>query len=131
MRIGLLVESATILEFLSTALGLAGHTVCTCASEDALLASLFLDSQVHTPLPYDLLILDVILPETPSDLELLTLLDRAVAGLPLIVMTSSSSHLVKRAEHTFPHVAFLLRPFHMDVLTHLIEAQTHRVVQAL
>lgn len=131
MHIGLLVESATIVEFLSSALGLAGHIICPCASEDALLASLFEDSRVRTPLPYDLLILDVILPEMPSDLDLLALLDRAVARLPLIVLTSSSPHLVKRAEHTFPRAAFLLRPFHLDSLTHLLEAQTRRAVQAL
>jgi hypothetical protein len=47
------------------------------------------------------------------------------------VITSSSAHLVKRAEHTFPRAAFLLRPFHMDSLTHLMEVQTHRAVQAL
>src|SRR5436309_1085850 len=59
MKIGLLEDNANIHEYLTTALEMVGHTVFTHIDGMSLLDILYAEQSIQTPLPYDLLIIDL------------------------------------------------------------------------
>src|SRR5947208_16410047 len=64
MRIGLLEDNSAIHEYLTTVLQLSGHTVSTHTDGLSLLDDLLAEQSVETPLPYDLMIVDILLSGT-------------------------------------------------------------------
>lgn len=128
MRIGLLEENAALAEFFCAALGLAGHTVDVHASAVSLLESLSTSPRARMAQCYDLLILDIRI-DTPDELALLTQFEDILPGQPFMVISSSRPSQITRAMQAHPTIGFLLKPFHMRVLSAHIERQGKATMQ--
>ncbi|HBE28853.1 MAG TPA: hypothetical protein DDW25_08195, partial [Ktedonobacter sp.] len=71
MRIGLLEDNTAIHEYITTVLKLAGHTVSTHTVGLSLLDELLAEQSTQSSLPYDLVIVDLLLPGTLSGLAVI------------------------------------------------------------
>lgn len=125
MHIGLLEESPAIAEFLCTALHMARHTISVHASAASLLEGMFIGPGMCAPQPYDLIILDVLI-DKPEELLFLAQIDRTILGQPLVVITASHANQIAQTRQAYPHIAFLPKPFHLEVLSAHIEGHVVR-----
>ncbi len=117
MKIGLLEDNANIHEYLTTALEMVGHTVFTHIDGMSLLDIL------QTPLPYDLLIIDLSLPGTLSGLSVINYIRQTIAPetLPIIVLSAASQSQLEQIRTRFPNVQVLQKPCGIKTLLQLIE----------
>src|SRR5260370_38714090 len=62
MKIGLLEDNPAILDYMTTALQMAGYSVESHTASASLLDSLLTGEDLPNPLPYDVVIIDLLLP---------------------------------------------------------------------
>ena len=124
MRIGLLEDNTAIHEYITTVLELAGHAVFTHTVGMSLLDELFTDTGSHSPLPYELVIVDLLLPGTLSGLAVINSIRQTIPPktLPIIVVSAASQKQLLQIRERFPDVQVLQKPFPMKKLLQLIEA---------
>ncbi|TMD83762.1 MAG: response regulator [Chloroflexi bacterium] len=125
MRIGLLEDNSAIHEYLTTVLQLSGHTVSTHTDGLSLLDELLAEQSAETPLPYDLVIVDILLPGTLSGLAVINSIRQNIPPetLPIIVVSAASQHQLEQIRERFPDVQVLQKPFPMKTLLELIESK--------
>jgi DNA-binding response OmpR family regulator len=123
MNIGLLEDNPAILEYMSTALSMARHDVYAHADSPSLLATIFHQNGVRSPLPYDLVIVDLLLPGDMSGVEVIHRIYQTIAPriLPIIIVSACSQDELTQVKARFPDVPILRKPFKMSNLLHLIE----------
>jgi len=123
MNIALLEDNPAILDYMSTALRMAGHTIYTHTDGLSLLAALFRQADVPTPLPYDLLIVDLLLPGNVSGTDAIRRIHQTIpsGSLPIIIVSACSEGELAQVKASFPHVPILRKPFRMSSLLHIIE----------
>jgi CheY-like chemotaxis protein len=123
MNIGLLEDNPAIVDFMSIALRMAGHQVYPHTDSPSLLAQLFHQTGIRSPLPYDLVIVDLLLPGTMSGIEAIHRVYQAIPArrLPIIIVSACSQEELAQVKARFPHVPILRKPFKMSSLLHLIE----------
>jgi DNA-binding response OmpR family regulator len=123
MKIGLLEDNANIHEYLTTALEMVGHTVFTHIDGMSLLDILYAEQSIQTPLPYDLLIIDLSLPGTLSGLSVINYIRQTIAPetLPIIVLSAASQSQLEQIRTRFPNVQVLQKPSGIKTLLQLIE----------
>jgi DNA-binding response OmpR family regulator len=124
MRIGLLEDNTAIHEYITTVLEMAGHSVFTHTIGMSLLDKLIADASSNTPLPYDLVIVDLLLPGTLSGLAVINSIRQIIPPktLPILVVSAASQKQLKQIHERFPDVQVLQKPFSMKKLLHLIES---------
>lgn len=122
MNIALLEDNPPILDYLSTALEMHGHTVHTFTDSAPLLETLLPGKHTHASLPYDLAIIDLLLPGPVSGIETIQKIWQALAPyrLPMIVVSACSQKELEEARSSLPQVPILRKPFKMRELTQLI-----------
>lgn len=122
MNIALLEDNPPILDYLSTALEMHGHTVYKFTDSAPLLETIPTGENASVPLPYDLAIIDLLLPGPISGIETIQKIWQALAPyrLPMIVVTACSQKELEEARAIVPQVPFLRKPFKMRELTQLI-----------
>ncbi len=118
MRIGLLEDNPGILDFMTVALEMAGHSVGTYTHATPLIEALLTDSVAHDPLPYDLLIVDLLLPGDVSGFETINLVREVIPldRLPVIVISAGSREEIELVRTNLPTVPILRKPFMMSAL---------------
>lgn len=123
MNIALLEDNPAILDYMSTALRMAGHTVYAHVESPSLLAALFHQSGVRCPLPYDLVIVDLLLPGDMSGVEAIQCIHQSIPprNLPIIIVSACSPQELAQVKARFPYVPALRKPFKMSSLLRLIE----------
>jgi DNA-binding response OmpR family regulator len=123
MNIALLEDNPAILDYMSTALHMAGYTIYVHTDGPSLLAALFHQVDVGTPLPYDLLIVDLLLPGYISGADTIRRIHQTIPpdSLPIIIVSAGSQGELAQAKASFPHVPILRKPFRMSSLLHIIE----------
>ena len=123
MKIGLLEDNINIHEYLTTVLEMAGHTVSAHMDGMSLLDTLFSEKSKHTPLPYDLLIIDLSLPGTLSGLSVISYIRQTITpeNLPIIVLSAASPSQLEEIQTRFPNVQVLQKPCEIKTLLRLIE----------
>lgn len=123
MNIALLEDNPAILDYMSTALRMAGHTIYTHTDGPSLLATLFHQAGVHTSLPYDLLIVDLLLPGNISGADTIRRIRQTVPSrsLPIIIVSACSEGELDQIKASFPHIPILRKPFRMSSLLQIIE----------
>jgi CheY-like chemotaxis protein len=123
MNIALLEDNPAILDYMSTALRMAGHTIYTHTDGLSLLAALFRQADVRTPLPYDLLIVDLLLPGNISGADAIRRIHQTIpsGSLPIIIVSACSEGELAQIKASFPHVPILRKPFRMSSLLQIIE----------
>ena len=123
MKIGLLEDNINIHEYLTTVLEMAGHTVSAHMEGMSLLDTLFSEESKHTPLPYDLLVIDLSLPGTLSGLSVISYIRQTITPetLPIIVLSAASPSQLEEIQTRFPNVQVLQKPCEIKTLLRLIE----------
>lgn len=126
MHIGVLEDNSAILEYLKITLEMAGHRVHAHTQAASLLATLFTESGVVSPLPYDLITVDLLLPGGISGLEVIARIHHAIPHekLPVILISGAGDCLSAQAHRDFPYVSLLNKPFKRNDLLRLIEELT-------
>lgn len=123
MNIGLLEDNPAIVDYMSTALCMAGHEVYPHTDSPSLLAQLFHQTGIRSPLPYDLVIVDLLLPGTMSGIEAIHRIHQVIppGTLPIIIVSACSQEELAQVKARFPHVPVLRKPFKMTSLLYMIE----------
>ena len=123
MNIALLEDNPPILDYLSTALEMLGHTVHKFTSSAPLLETLFTGASVRVPLLYDLTLIDLLLPGSISGLETAQKIRQAIPPqqLQIIVVSACSQKELEEAQAGLPYVPILRKPFKMHELMQLID----------
>ena len=123
MNIALLEDNPPILDYLSTALEMHGHTVYKFTDSAPLLETLPPAIHARVALPYDVAIIDLLLPGPLSGIETIQKIwqDLAPYRLPMIVISACSQKELEEARAMLPQVPMLRKPFKMRELTQLID----------
>jgi CheY-like chemotaxis protein len=123
VNIALLEDNPPILDYLSTALEMLGHTVYDFTSSAPLLETLFIGESVRVPLPYDLALIDLLLPGSMSGLQTAQKIRQAIPPqqLHIIVVSACSQTELEEAQAELPQVPMLRKPFKMRELIQLID----------
>ena len=123
VKIALLEDNPSILDYLSRALEMMGHTVHKYPNSASLLETLFDGEHVHAPLPYDLLLVDLLLPGNISGLEAIHTIRRAIPQelLPIVIISACSQKELEEAHRELPSVPIVRKPFRIQELLQTID----------
>ena len=119
MRIAVLDDNPTIGEMLQQGLGLAGHTVIVYFSPSKLLADIIGPTTSSTP--FDLIIVDLFLPEGISGVEVIHQVRNTFPDLPVILISAGGSLDIEAATRALPEVEVLRKPFKIATLLRMIK----------
>ncbi|HZU66581.1 MAG TPA: response regulator [Ktedonobacteraceae bacterium] len=124
MKIAVLEDNPDILEYMKTALEMAGHQVDTFIDGYLFLQSLLTGTAIRTPLPYDLVTIDLLLPGTISGLEAIKRIRQDIPAhqLPIIVITGVGVKGMQELQSLFPTIPVLHKPFRLQALLQLIDS---------
>lgn len=123
MKIGLLEDNPTTVTLLTTAMEMAGHTVCHYSNGSSLLEDLFAEHRIDAALPYDIMLVDLYLPGGLSGLDVITSIRAAIPPekLPLIVISAASKRELEAFHANHPDVPALQKPLKLKHLLETIE----------
>ena len=126
MNIGLLEDNPAILDLMQTALEMVGYTIGTHTHGTSLLNTLFerYHAAPSSPLPYDLLIVDLNLSSEPSGLDVITSIYRLLTPdvLPIMVVSAASMEQLNQLRTNFPTLSVIRKPFVLKTLLHTISS---------
>lgn len=123
MKIGLLEDNPAIVDWMTTALAMAGHIVYTYSESASFLEGLLPCRGLHHHLPFDLAIVDLHLPGEMSGQEVIARIRQTLPArlLPIIVVTGASQSELANLQANFPEIPILRKPFKMQALLRLLE----------
>lgn len=123
MKIGLLEDNPAIVDWMTTALAMAGHIVYTYSEGASFLEGLLPSRGLHNHLPFDLAIIDLHLSGEMSGREVIACIRQFFPAkiLPIIVVTGAGQSELANIQSNFPEVPILRKPFKMQVLLRLLE----------
>jgi CheY-like chemotaxis protein len=124
MKIGILDDNPSILDVFTIMLELEGHTVTAHTSSSSLLDVLFHNAVPVDPIPYDLLILDLLLPGGMSGADIYLLIRKSISAekLPIIFVTAAGEKDLQSLLGTHPNVPLLRKPIRRQDLLNTINA---------
>jgi CheY-like chemotaxis protein len=124
MNIALLEDNPSILDYLSTALEMVGHRVHTFIESPSLYEALFEEGSPRSPLPFDVLLVDLLLPGDISGLEAIRTIreDPSTRHLPIIIVSACSQSELEEVHKEFSDIPILRKPFKTQALLEQIEA---------
>ncbi|HLH62768.1 MAG TPA: response regulator [Ktedonobacteraceae bacterium] len=122
MNIALLEDNPAILDYMSTALRMAGHNVYTHVEIPSLLAALFDQEKVCSLPPYDLVIVDLLLPGDMSGVEAIDRIRQSIPPetLPIVIVSACSQDELAQVKARFPDIPAVRKPFKMSKLLQTI-----------
>ncbi len=123
MNIGVLEDNPAILDYMTIALEMAGHHVQTFTSSTPLIDRLLTNSEIYGPLPYDVIVVDLLLPGSMSGFEAIKHIQRSIplSRLPVIIITAGVKEELAHVQAALPDVPILHKPFKMSDLLRLID----------
>jgi DNA-binding response OmpR family regulator len=123
MKIGLLEDNPAILDYMTTALQMAGYSVEAHTTSASLLDSLLTGEDLADPLPYDVVIVDLLLPGNIPGLAAIEHIHQLISPerLPIIIISACSQVELEQVKEKLPDVPVLRKPFKMNTLLQLIE----------
>ncbi len=127
MKIGVLDDNQAILDYIATVLTLDNHTVETHATGESLLDALFSPNRAHDERPYDLIILDLLLPGEHSGADVFISIRKRFPAqyLPIIVVTAVGGATLEQFRLILPDdVPLLHKPFSPRSLRQMITRLT-------
>lgn len=124
MNIGVLDDNPAILSFLSTSLKMDGHLVFSHTTGISMLQALFPQgTTLPAAAPYDLVILDLLLPGDMTGTDVFFAIRRYFPAwqLPIIIITAVSGPTFEQFRHILPEdVPLLRKPFAPRALRQMI-----------
>jgi len=121
MRVGVVEDDALICGMLSETLERFGHVPTIYREGWAFLEELTGNYTTTKPDPFDIVLLDVLLPGSISGVEIINYLCITRPELPLIVMSAINSTDLANIQDQFPEVKILQKPFRLQALRDSIE----------
>ena len=123
MNFGFLEDNPAILDYMTVALEMAGHKVRAFTSGASLLEDLLTGSDPRYPRPYDLIIVDLLLPGTISGFETIKQIQEIIPlkKLPVVIISAGGRDEVEFVKMSLPDVPLLRKPFKMSVLLQMID----------
>ena len=128
MKIGLLEDNPAVLDYMQTALTMAGHEVHAHTQSISLLETLRAAFSAQMPPPYDVAIIDILLPGPDSGTNTITQLRHWLSPqqLPIIVVSACSPQELDNIQVSFPDVITLRKPFKIKtLLQHVARVQAN------
>ena len=124
MNIAILEDNPAILDYLSTALQMNGHSVQTFTQGVDLLQALFQSGLVPSPLPFDLILVYLLLPGDISGLQALQSIRKSISyeRLPVIIVSASGQKELDNAQAELPHTPVIRKPFKIMDLLKMIDS---------
>jgi DNA-binding response OmpR family regulator len=126
VNIAILEDNPSILDYLTAALQMNGHRVRTFTQGTALLEALFPLSQMTTPstsLPFDLILVDLLLPGELSGLQVIQTIRSTIPHerLPIIIVSASGTKELQQAQAEVPYTPAIRKPFKIQELLRMID----------
>jgi DNA-binding response OmpR family regulator len=120
MRIALLEDSPAISEYLQTLLEMEGHQVFPHPQGHSLLSALQTIGDVSL---YDVIIIDLLIPNTLTGQDVMHHLQEqfAASPLPFIVVSAASWQELKSVQADFPETPIIRKPFKRQQLLEAIQ----------
>ncbi len=127
MRVGILDDNRAILDYLTTALQLSGHTVCTYTQSSSLLSTLFADTKVPSSPPYDVLVVDLFLPEEISGVDVIDRCRHTFSPeqLPIIILSGANQQFLRQTSEQFPLIPIVQKPCKLKELLRVMNDVTN------
>ncbi len=122
MRVGVVEDDILTCGMLSETLERFGYTPFIYHDGWSFLEALTGNYHTTKPDPFDIVLLDILLPGSISGIEVLNYLYLTKPELPLIILSALSSDDLANIQEQFPHVKILQKPFHLNDLRVSIEA---------
>lgn len=116
MKIAVLDDNITIGEMVRQGLEIIGHSVVVYTIATALLTDINAEEPRIISAPFDLIIVDLILSEGFSGVEVIHQVRSSFPNLPAILISAASSWEVEDAKRTLPTMKFLRKPFKISAL---------------
>jgi CheY-like chemotaxis protein len=130
VNIGVLDDNPAILAFLSTTLKMDGHQVVEHTTGTSMLDAIFSSaSSPQEAQPYDLVVLDLLLPGTMTGADVFFAIRKEFESwqLPVIVITAVSGPTLEQFRYILPDdVPLLRKPFAPRTLRQLIANLTEQ-----
>jgi DNA-binding response OmpR family regulator len=118
LRIAVLDDNLGIREMLQTGLELKGYTVVAYDNPSKFLATLMEPPTV--PTPFDLLIVDLLLGEGISGVEVILQVWKVFPDLPAILISAGAFWQIEPARRALPGVRVLRKPFSVATLLAMV-----------
>src|SRR5689334_23318726 len=119
MRIAVLDDNVALSEMLQHVLELAGHTVVVYNNPSKFLAKII--EPTTASIPFDLLIVDLLLEEGMSGVEVIHRAGNSFPALPVILISTGSSWQIEAARRALPSVKVLRKPFSLSTLLAMVK----------
>ena len=121
MKIGVLEDDPMICNVLTEILELDHHAVSIYRRGWDILDAIFFEESVINPLPFDVLLVDLLLEGEISGVQVIAQMHRSFPDLPVIVISAVSSHDLENVQRMYPHVQIIQKPFSVDGLRVALE----------
>lgn len=116
MKIGVLEDDPMICNVLTEILELDQHAVSVYQRGWEVLDAIFFEEAVVNPLPFDVLLVDLLLQGEVSGVQVIAQMHRSFPKLPVIVISAVSSRDLENVQRMYPHVQIIQKPFTVDGL---------------
>jgi len=114
VKIAVLDDNIIIGEMLQQSLELAGHSVVVYSSPSQFFAAI--NAEAPKTAPFDLMIVDLLLSEGFSGVEVIQRVRNVFLDLPAILISAARSWEIEAARRALPTVRVLQKPFRMAAL---------------
>jgi len=124
MHIGILEDNAMILDMLTHAMELSGHTVSAHMTGSSLFKVLFNEGREgYVSAPYDILLADYLLPEglTGEDVVVRVREVYTPEQLPIIVISGTMQRHLVELHKRFPDVVVIPKPVPLEFLMRMMK----------
>ena len=120
MKIAVLDDNPAIGEMLQRGLELAGHTAVAYISPSKFLAAINAQESEIASAPFDLIIVDLLLPEGISGVEVIHQARKIFPDRSFILISAGRFTEIEAARKALPAVIMLQKPFRMATLLAMI-----------
>jgi CheY-like chemotaxis protein len=123
VKIAILEDNPAVLDYLSTALQMNGHQVQLFTHGAPLLETLFSTGQAPSSLPFDLILVDLLLPGDISGLQAIQAIRQTISQerLPVIIVSASGQKELDAVQAQLPDTPIIRKPFKIMELLRAID----------
>ena len=123
MHIGLLEDNPRLCVMVQRMLEIRGHTACIYHDGMALLSALPQEEPTDSLPPFDLLLVDLILPGPLSGEQVIGRMRKKYPTLPMVILSATGSSHLEEVLKSHPGVKALRKPFTVHHLFAALEGE--------
>ena len=111
MRIGVLEDDAAICDVLTEILERKHHTVSIYQQGWDIFDAVFFEESVVSPLPFDVLLVDLLLQGEISGVQVIAQMHQFFPNLPIVIVSAVSAEDLVNVKRIYPQVQIIHKPF--------------------